>query len=80
MKKDIEIYEAVMRCESHEELAEVIEQIGEQNGGLIPGTTKVFSAKLMAANCRIFDSVPANALTRNYGIREKAIYIQINNK
>lgn len=73
MKSELEKYEAVNRCETLEELANVIRGFGVD--GMIQGRTKVFKAEKMALYCEEFDAGIHNLLTREYGIRQQAMYI-----
>ena len=65
---------AVNSCETLECLAKVIEDFADENGE-IQGRTRTFNANIMAEYCRNFNSLPANTLTRNYNIRQQALYI-----
>ena len=72
----LEIYELVNKCETLEELSKVILEIGGESG-LIQGRTKVFDANKMAQACLNYNlTYPMiNTLTREFGIRQQAIYI-----
>jgi len=70
-------YEAVNKCETYEELAEAIRKIGVH--GMIQGRIRTFESEKMAKACEIFDrymklGLP-NVLTREFGIRQQALYI-----
>lgn len=69
-------YELVLTCETAEELAAAIHKIS--SGGMIKGRSREFNAEKMASFVRgvIAGTLPANILTRNYGIRQQALYIQ----
>jgi hypothetical protein len=69
-----EKYDLVNECETYDELADVIEFFGEN--GVIKGRTREFSSIKMAQACRNFDYMPASILTREFGIRQQAIYIK----
>jgi hypothetical protein len=74
---ELEKYEFVNKCETAEELSEAILKIGGEED-IIKGRTRDFSAKKMAKNVQIFiDTFPENhrILTREYGIRQQAMYI-----
>jgi hypothetical protein len=73
MKSELEKYDAVNSCETLEELANVIRDMGVD--GMIQGRTKVFKAEEMALYCENFDLELHNLLTREYGIRQQAMYI-----
>lgn len=70
------IYDQVNKCESLSALANAIRSLADKDGN-IEGRTKTFSAERMAGFCEIYDdpSVPRNTLTREYGIRQQAMYI-----
>lgn len=70
---DLEKYEAVNASETLEELAEVITTIGED--AEIQGRTRSFNSEKMAAACKNFSNFPPNILTRKWGIRQQAMYI-----
>ena len=71
----LEIYDKVNQCETFEQLAEVIESLADENG-MIQGRTRQFPANKMAQGCRNFKlhGYP-NVLTREFGIRQQAMYI-----
>lgn len=73
----LEMYQAVNACETYEDLANVIETYGNEHEAFIHGRTIAFDANKMAENCRNFNTIPSpNLLTRRYGIRQQALYIQ----
>lgn len=76
---DLEKYEAVNKCESLKELADIIRNFGGPSG-LIKGRTKIFDAERMARACEHFYNVPKNTLTRNWGIRQQAMMIEYYHK
>ncbi len=71
----LEKYEKVNQCETLEQLAKVIESFSDDNG-MIQGRTQKFNAKRMADSCRVYYSMPKNCLTREFGIRQQALYIE----
>ena len=72
----LKIYEAVNKCETFEELAKVIESLANDDG-MIQGRKREFNAAKMAEACRSFTTARApNVLTREFGIRQQALYIQ----
>jgi hypothetical protein len=75
---DLEKYQAVNKCESFEELARVIESFADEKG-IIQGRTKKFDATKMAQHCRTFSMFQPNVLTREFGIRQQAMYISYHN-
>lgn len=70
----LEKFEAVNKCETLEQLANVIESFADEEG-MIQGREKKFSAKLMSFNCRNYSPYTHNTLTREFGIRQQALYI-----
>jgi len=69
-----EIYDKVNKCETLDELADVILECADENGN-IQGRTKSFNAKKMAKYCRDFKYQLPNTLTREFSIRQQAMYI-----
>jgi hypothetical protein len=76
---DLEKFQRVNECESLEELACVIENFADERG-IIEGRTKSFSAKSMASYCRKYSFPLHNTLTREFGIRQQAMYLLFYNK
>ena len=74
---ELEKYQLVNRCQTIESLENAIMAIGSENNGMIRGRTRIFSAKIMSSYVRGVVSLvlPANLLTRNYGIRQQALYL-----
>lgn len=74
---ELEKYQLVNRCQTIESLENAIMTIGSENNGMIHGRTRIFSAKIMSSYVRGAVSLvlPANLLTRNYGIRQQALYL-----
>ena len=71
---DLEKYEAVNKCESLEELANVIISFADITGE-IQGRKRKFDAEKMAQACRVYPDYGYNTLTREFGIRQQAMYI-----
>lgn len=71
---ELEKYEAVNKCETFQELADVIKSFGKD--GIIQGRSKQFNSELMAERCLNFNVSSPNNLTRQWGIRQQAFYIQ----
>jgi hypothetical protein len=69
-----EQYDAVNKCESLEELSDVIKSFANE-AGLIQGRTRTFNANNMANACIVFSKNRPNVLTREFGIRQQAMYI-----
>lgn len=72
----LSIYDRVNASETLDELAEIIESLADSNGD-IQGRSRKFNAEKMALFCRHFNIDISNALTREYGIRQQAIYLSI---
>lgn len=72
-------YEHVNSCESLSELADVIRSFADEDG-MIQGRSRKFSAKAMADLCENFDNHPPNVLTREFGIRQQAMYLSYYSK
>lgn len=70
-------FQAVNQCETGAELASLIGQFADAEGK-IHGRTRTFSAEKMAGHVYnvIKGDAPANVLTREFGIRQQAIYIK----
>lgn len=75
---DLEKYEAVNACETLGSLAQVILSFADEDG-MIQGRTKKFNAELMAHSAKNYNVLvrthQANVLTREFGIRQQAMYI-----
>jgi hypothetical protein len=70
----IDRYEAVNKCETLEELAQVIESFADEHGE-IQGRSRSFTASKMATICRNYSPIVHNGLTRELGVRQQALYI-----
>lgn len=64
----------VNSCKTLEDLAKVILSFADENGQ-ITGREKSFLAEQMANRCAFYASSSYNTLTRNWGIRQQAMYI-----
>lgn len=71
---DLQKYEVINSCDNLEDLASFIERFADGDG-MIQGRTQKFSASKMAKAARNFDNHIPNNLTRNWGIRQQAMYI-----
>jgi len=76
---DLEKYEAVNKTETLLELSKVIESFADDEGK-IQGRTRKFNASEMAYLCRNFGNYPPNVLTREFGIRQQAMYLDYYSK
>ena len=71
---DLDKYEAVNRCETLNQLAAVILSFADEDG-LMQGRTNKFNAERMSNACLHYENRPKNNLTREFGIRQQAMYI-----
>jgi hypothetical protein len=71
---ELEKYEAVNKCESLLDLSNVILSLADKHGNVL-GRNRVFDASKMALNCIDYSLGRHNTLTREYGIRQQAMYI-----
>ena len=71
---ELEKYQKVNSCETLEALAKVIESFADERG-MIWGRDKLFNAGVMASICRRYTLAEHNMLTREFGIRQQAMYI-----
>lgn len=80
MLTDLEKFQKVNSCETIKELEETI--LSFAFNGLIQGRTRSFDAKRMAENVAgvVNEQLPANLLTREFGIRQQALYLAYYNK
>jgi hypothetical protein len=71
-------YEMVNACETAEDLANAIKQIANPETGLIQGRNREFDSTRMAGyvSLVIHEGAPANLLTREFGIRQQALYLK----
>ena len=76
---DLEKFQKVNSCETLEELALVIESFADERG-VIKGRNRSFSAGSMANYCRRYSFPSHNTLTREFGIRQQAMYLLFYNK
>jgi hypothetical protein len=78
---ELEKWQAVNQCETQAQLADLITKFTDSEG-MIQGRERKFDASKMIIGLSYFmtDEMPANVLTREYGIRQQAIYLKIFNK
>jgi hypothetical protein len=75
MQSKGQYWELVNRSETFEELANVILKMANNNG-MIQGRDRKFNAEHMANNCINFKELGnPRLLTREFGIRQQALYI-----
>ena len=75
----LEKYEAVNKCKTFKELADLIRSFANERGN-IQGRQRSFSVEQMALNCERFPANVPNLLTREFGIRQQAMHIQYFNE
>ena len=73
---ELEKYQLINKCETVEQLAEAMQNIAED--GYIKGRIKSFKVDEMINGLKLFieDKAPQNVLTREYSIRQQAMYIK----
>lgn len=73
---ELEKYQLINKCETVEQLAGAMQDIAED--GYIKGRVKSFKVDDMINGLKLFieDKAPQNVLTREYGIRQQAMYIK----
>ena len=77
---ELEKFQKVNKCETVEELANVVLSFADEHE-MIQGRKRLFDANKMAFAVRLVvsgDVIP-NALTREFGIRQQALYIKYYN-
>lgn len=76
MKTNEEKIELVNKCTNENELMQAVLECAEENS--IQGMSRPFDAKKMSGYVHsvISGKLPSNLLTRNFGIREKAIQLK----
>lgn len=74
---ELEKYQLINSCETVVELEEAIVKIADSLGN-IAGREKTFNAEYMSSfvRCIVNDSCDPRYLTRNYGIRQQALYLK----
>ena len=72
----LEMYDLVNKCDTAEALSDAILLIADD--GVIQGRTRGFNAEKMAASVPrvISGELEPNILTREFGIRQQALYLQ----
>jgi hypothetical protein len=75
-KTELEKYKIVNACETIDELIAAILSVCDKDG-MIQGREKKFNGEKMAMSLKLVSEgiFPPNTLTREYGIRQQAIYI-----
>jgi hypothetical protein len=72
-------WELVNKCDTSEELAQIILNFADSNGN-IQGRSRVFNAKEMSRNVELVikHDYRSTLLTREFGIRQQAVYLKNN--
>jgi hypothetical protein len=75
---DLEKFQAVNSCETAEELTNAIRKIANPETGKIQGRNREFDSQRMAGYVTfvVNEGAPANLLTREFGIRQQALYLR----
>ena len=78
---ELETWQLVNQAETKTQLAFIINKLADPEG-MIHGRKREFDASKMIIGLDLFmkDVMPANVLTREFGIRQQAIYLKIFNK
>jgi hypothetical protein len=78
---ELQKWQAVNQCETQTELADLISKFADSEG-MVQGRERKFEASKMIIGLSFFmtDEMPANVLTREFGIRQQAIYLRTFNK
>lgn len=78
---ELQKWQAVNQCETQAQLADLISKFADKEG-MIHGRERKFDASKMIIGLSYFmiDEMPANVLTREFGIRQQAIYLKTFNK
>lgn len=74
---ELETWQEVNKCETPQHLAFIINKLADTEG-MIQGRERKFDAAKMIIGLNHFmaDKMPANVLTREFGIRQQAIYLK----
>lgn len=75
---DLLKFQRVNSCETPEELAQAIRDFADPETGMIMGRSRPFDAQRMSGYVTfvVNEGAPANLLTREFGIRQQAIYLK----
>lgn len=78
---ELQKWQEVNQCETQAQLADLLSKFADSEG-MIQGRERKFDASKMIIGLSYFmvDQMPANVLTREYGIRQQAIYLKTFNK
>ena len=75
---ELEKFQLVNSCETAEELTAAIRKISNPETGKIQGRNREFDSQRMAGYVTfvVNEGAPANLLTREFGIRQQALYLR----
>ena len=78
---ELQKWQAVNQCETQAQLADLITKFTDKDG-MIQGRERKFDASEMIIGLSFFmqDEAPSNVLTREFGIRQQAIYLKNSRK
>ena len=78
---ELQKWQEVNQCETESQLADLISKFADEEG-MIQGRERKFKASKMiiGLNGFMLDIMSANVLTREFGIRQQAIYLKSFNK
>jgi len=76
-----QIYDFINSCESTLGLKNIILELADEDG-MIQGRSRKFNAKKMVVGLDMYmkDEAPPNVITREFGLRQQAMYIKYYNK
>lgn len=71
-------FEMVNQCETAEELTNAVRAIADPETGMIKGRLREFDSQRMSGyvSLVVYEDAPANLLTREFGIRQQALYLR----
>lgn len=75
---ELEKYQKVNQAETIEQLCECILSFADESG-MIKGRTRDFNAAKMVRNARLYhdgEGLVPNVITREYGLRQQAMYLK----
>jgi hypothetical protein len=75
---ELEKFRAVNLCETVEDLTNAIKLIADPETGKVQGRVKEFDSQRMSGYVSLVvnEGAPANLLTREFGIRQQALYLR----
>ena len=75
---DLEKFQLINACETAVELTHAVRRLADPETGMIKGRVKEFDSQRMAGYVTfvVNEGAPANLLTREFGIRQQALYLR----